>query len=95
MMINQTYINQADLLLQVIPHIATEKTLALKGGTAINLFLRNMPRLSVDIDLTYLLFDNRETALANISDSLGRIKEQITKSVPGTTVNSHPIEGNG
>jgi len=44
-MINQSYINQADLLLQVIPHIATEKTLALKGGTAINLFLRNMPRL--------------------------------------------------
>jgi hypothetical protein len=39
-MINQSYLNQADLLLQVIPHIATEKTLALKGGTAINLFLR-------------------------------------------------------
>ncbi len=94
MMINQTYINQADLLLQVIPHIATEKTLALKGGTAINLFLRNMPRLSVDIDLTYLLFDNREKALANISDSIGRIKEQIIKFVPGTKVNSHTIEGN-
>jgi len=38
--------DQADLLLQVIPHIAKEKTLALKGGTAINLFLRDMPRLS-------------------------------------------------
>ena len=44
-MIIQSYLNQAGLLLQVIPHIATEKTLALKGGTAINLFLRNMPRL--------------------------------------------------
>jgi len=66
-MIIQSYLNQADLLLQVIPHIATEKTLALKGGTAINLFLRNMPRLSVGIDLTYLPFDNRETALTNIS----------------------------
>lgn len=93
-MINQSYINQADLLLQVIPHIATEKTLALKGGTAINLFLRNMPRLSVDIDLTYLLLDNRETALANISDSLGRIRERITKSIPGITVNNYIIEGN-
>jgi len=93
-MINQSYIKQAELLLQVIPHIATEKTLALKGGTAINLFLRNMPRLSVDIDLTYLPFDTRETALANISDSLGRIRERITKSIPGSTVNNHIIEGN-
>ncbi len=93
-MINQSYLNQADLLLQVIPHIATEKTLALKGGTAINLFLRNMPRLSVDIDLTYLPFDNRETALTNISDSLGRIRERITKSIHGITVNNHTIEGN-
>lgn len=68
-MIDQSYINQADLLLQVIPHIAKEKTFALKGGTAINLFLRGMPRLSVDIDLTYLPFVNRETALTSISDS--------------------------
>ncbi|MGE5456814.1 MAG: nucleotidyl transferase AbiEii/AbiGii toxin family protein [Methanococcaceae archaeon] len=93
-MINQSYINQADLLLQVIPHIATEKNLALKGGTAINLFLRNMPRLSVDIDLTYLPFENRETAMANISDSLGRIRERIMKSIPGITVNNHIVEGN-
>ena len=93
-MIIQSYLNQADLLLQVIPHIATEKALALKGGTAINLFLRNMPRLSVDIDLTYLPFDNRETALTNISDSLGKIRERITKSIPGTTVNKQTIKGN-
>ena len=93
-MINQSYLNQADLLLQVIPHIATEKTLGLKGGTAINLFLRNMPRLSVDIDLTYLPFDNRETALTNISDSLGRIRERLVKSIQGVTVNNHTIEGN-
>ena len=93
-MINQSYLNQADLLLQVIPHIATEKTLALKGGTAINLFLHNMPRLSVDIDLTYLPFDNRVTALTNISDSLGRIRERIMKSVSGTIVTNNAVEGN-
>ncbi len=93
-MITQSYISQADLLLHVIPHISTEETLALKGGTAINLFLRDMPRLSVDIDLTYLPFDNRETALTNISDSLGRIRERIVKSIPGTTVNNHAFEGN-
>ena len=93
-MIIQSYLNQADFLLQVIPHIATEKALALKGGTAINLFLRNMARLSVDIDLTYLPFDNRETALTNISGSLGKIRERITKSIPGTTINKHSIKGN-
>ncbi|MBN1185561.1 MAG: nucleotidyl transferase AbiEii/AbiGii toxin family protein [Bacteroidales bacterium] len=93
-MINQSYLNQADLLLQVIPHVAKEKTLGLKGGTAINLFLRNMPRLSVDIDLTYLPFDGRETALTNISDSLGRIRERLMKTIPGITVNNHTIEGN-
>lgn len=93
-MIIQSYLNQADLLLQVIPHIATEKALALKGGTAINLFLRDMPRLSVDIDLTYLPFDDRETALTNISDSLGKIRERITKSIPGTTINKNTIKGN-
>ena len=93
-MIDQSYLIQADLLLQVIPHIAKEKTLALKGGTAINLFLREMPRLSVDIDLTYLPFVNRETALTNISDSLGRIRERITGSIPGAAVTNHIIEGN-
>jgi predicted nucleotidyltransferase component of viral defense system len=53
-MISDSYFFQAVLLLQVIPHIAIENTLALKGGTAINLFLSSMPRVSVDIDLTYL-----------------------------------------
>lgn len=53
-----------------------------------------MPRLSVDLDLTYLPFDDRETALTNISDSLGKIRERITKSIPGTTINKNTIKGN-
>jgi len=93
-MISVSYISQADMLLQVIPHIAAEKALALKGGTAINLFLHNMPRLSVDIDITYLPFDKREIALTNISDALGRIRERIGKSIPDTIVNSHFVEEN-
>lgn len=91
-MISSKYKSQADLLIQVIPHIAEEEVFALKGGTAINLFLRNMPRLSVDIDLTYLSFDDRETALANISAALDRIKERIEKSIPGTIVTLLPGE---
>ena len=47
------YVSQVRLLLSVLPDIAGEDVFALKGGTAINLFCRNMPRLSVDIDLTY------------------------------------------
>lgn len=49
------YKNQVKLLLDVIPIVANEEVFALHGGTAINLFVRNMPRLSVDIDLTYIL----------------------------------------
>ena len=47
-------------MLQVMPYVAVEKCFALKGGTAINLFIRDVPRLSVDIDLTYLPLEPRE-----------------------------------
>jgi hypothetical protein len=40
------------LLVEVLPVVAGEPCFALKGGTAINLFVRDLPRLSVDIDLT-------------------------------------------
>ncbi len=53
-MISEHYRRQVTLLVRVIPYIEPETAFALKGGTAINLFIRNMPRLSVDIDLTYL-----------------------------------------
>jgi hypothetical protein len=45
-----------------------------------------MPRLSVDIDLTYLPIDDRETALKSISDGLGRIKADLEKSISGISV---------
>jgi hypothetical protein len=48
------YRRQVVLLIHTLPVIAEEKGLALKGGTAINLFMRNMPRLPVDVDLTYV-----------------------------------------
>ncbi|NOX86110.1 MAG: nucleotidyl transferase AbiEii/AbiGii toxin family protein, partial [Chlorobi bacterium] len=58
-MIAAKYLAQVDLLLQIMPYVAKEEIFALKGGTAINLFVRDMPRLSVDMDLTYLPFDTR------------------------------------
>lgn len=54
MPLNDVYRQQAALLVRMLPFVAEEGCFALKGGTAINLFLRDMPRLSVDIDLTYL-----------------------------------------
>jgi hypothetical protein len=48
------YFRQAELLLRVLPFVNEEEVFALKGGTAINFILRDLPRLSIDIDLTYL-----------------------------------------
>ncbi|MBA3991921.1 MAG: hypothetical protein C0469_00240 [Cyanobacteria bacterium DS2.3.42] len=49
MIADARYRRQVSLLMRVLPVIAQEKCFALKGGTAINLFIRDMPRLSVDI----------------------------------------------
>ena len=87
-MILQKYRAQVDLLLQMLPYIAKEQDFALKGGTAINLFVRDLPRLSVDIDLTYLPFHDRDSALLNIQNALGRIKESIERTIAGINVNT-------
>ena len=71
--VRSTYIEQISLLLSVLPSISAEEAFALKGGTAINLFYRDMPRLSVDIDLTYLPVHDRETSLKEIDSALDRI----------------------
>jgi predicted nucleotidyltransferase component of viral defense system len=92
-MIDPKYKAQVDLLLQTIPYVAKETIFALKGGTAINLFLRNMPRLSLDIDLTYLPIDDRDTALRSISDGLGRIKADLEKLIRGINVTPTSREG--
>jgi len=78
------YKKQVNLLLSVLPLIAKEKSLALHGGTAINMFYSNMPRLSVDIDLTYLPVANREDSLAGISAALQQIASQINALLPET-----------
>lgn len=76
------YRKQVELLVRTIPHVAQESCFALKGGTAINLFIRNMPRLSVDIDLTYLPVNDRAQALQEIDLALKRIAERIRNRDP-------------
>ncbi|MFY0652564.1 MAG: nucleotidyl transferase AbiEii/AbiGii toxin family protein [Cyclobacteriaceae bacterium] len=85
-MINETYRGQVSLLLSVLPEIAKEKCFALPGGTAINLFVREMARLSVDIDLTYLPIEDRQTSLDNIADALEQIKKRVFSILPKATV---------
>lgn len=80
----ETYRAQVRLLLDVLPFVAEEPCFALKGGTAINLFVHDLPRLSVDIDLTYLLRDDRDTALKAIGEALRRIKARIEAVLPRT-----------
>ena len=80
------YRKQVELLVQTLPHVAEETCFALKGGTAINLFVRDMPRLSVDIDLTYLPIADREHSLAEIEAALKRIGERIKKLRPSYTI---------
>jgi predicted nucleotidyltransferase component of viral defense system len=81
------FFKQAELMLKTIPHVAAESCFALKGGTAINLFVRDMPRLSVDIDLAYLPVDEpRETALKKSGEALGRIAATIKRTISGTRV---------
>jgi hypothetical protein len=79
----KVYRQQVALLLSVLPEVAKETCFALHGGTAINLFVRDMPRLSVDIDLTYLPIEDRETSFKHIAEALERIKRNIEKVVPG------------
>ena len=94
-MISPQYRVQADLLLQIIPIIAKEEIFALEGGTAINLFIRDMPRLSVDLDLKYLPIDDRETAIRSITAGLTRIKKDLEKSFKRITVIFNPTEKGG
>jgi predicted nucleotidyltransferase component of viral defense system len=85
------YHAQVALLIRILPHVVTEDCFAIKGGTAINLFLRDLPRLSVDIDLTYLPIEPRDTSLDEISTALKRIGEAITKTIPGSKIFPIPL----
>ncbi|WP_049730541.1 nucleotidyl transferase AbiEii/AbiGii toxin family protein [Rhizobium ecuadorense] len=78
-MARDQYLSQLDLLVQALPIIADEPAFALKGGTAINLFYRDLPRLSVDIDLTYLPLKPRDESLAEIDEVLDRVAAKVER----------------
>ena len=80
---SEQYRRQVALLVRTIPLVATETCFALKGGTAINLFVRDMPRLSVDIDLTYLPVEDRATSLANIDAAMQQLEKRVREGLRG------------
>ena len=71
------YFSRVDLLLTILPDVMQDQRLALKGGTAINMFFLEMPRLSVDIDLTYLPIESRTTSLNSIDQIFHDIKQRL------------------
>jgi hypothetical protein len=85
-MTNKAYQKQVRLLLSVLPEVAKETCFALHGGTAINLFVHDMPRLSIDIDLTYVPVEDRASSLQHIDEALGRTKKRIESVVAGARV---------
>jgi len=75
---NQVYLDTARLLTQVAPFVFEDGVFALKGGTAINLFIRDMPRLSVDLDLVFIDHHlSRDKALASINKAIGKARNRL------------------
>ena len=83
---NNIFYQQADLLISVLPHLFKENDFAMHGGTAINFFIRSMPRISVDIDMIYLKILPRDESLKNISDELKDVKDKLLSAVPGIEI---------
>ena len=82
MALRDDYRAQVDLLLRCLPAVDGVRVFTLMGGTAINLFHPNMPRLSVDIDLTYLPDHARAQAIANIHSELEAMTEVLRTIIP-------------
>jgi len=84
------YDEQVKLLIRCLPAVASVETFALKGGTAINLFVQpDFPRLSVDIDIIYLPLQNREDSLLEIEAGLLQIEKKLINTLSGISITLH------
>lgn len=70
---DRRYTDRVRLLMEILPVLAQEPRFALKGGTAINLFEHDLPRLSVDIDLAWLPANDYATDVKSIAEALERL----------------------
>ena len=94
-MVNNPFTEHVRLLVALLPRVAKQECFALKGGTAINMFLRDMPRLSIDIDLAYLPVEDRDTSLEAIDKAIGAISADIEQHVPRADVKPSVLRGTG
>lgn len=77
---NNRYRQKVELLLRILPFVTDEECFAIHGGTAINLFVKDLYRLSVDIDVTYIPVEDRNTSLLRINEALERISERVKRT---------------
>ena len=84
------YRKQVALLIRIMPSVYKIKEFAVHGGTAINLFHRNLLRYSVDIDVTYIPIEDSQQSLASINQKLLEVKKNIEKTIPGVVVKHKP-----
>lgn len=90
--LNSKYLEQVSTLIDIIPFIASDQKFALKGGTAINMFLLDMPRLSIDIDLCYLPLAPRDQALREIGEFVKSLSLKIN-SLGFKTTEKRTLDG--
>ena len=83
---SSVYAQKVELLLRLIPIVMEEQVFAIHGGTAINLFLKDLPRYSVDIDLTYILLVDCQISLDDINLHLKTIADKAKKAFKGMHV---------
>lgn len=83
---NKIYRRKVELLLRILPFVTDEDCFAIHGGTAINLFVKNLYRLSVDIDVTYIPIEDRNTSLQRINEALVRISDRVKRQFPDVSV---------
>jgi hypothetical protein len=88
-LMDKAYVDTVRLMLDVAPDVFTSGRFALKGGTALNMFVRDMPRLSVDIDVVFVEHTGgRGVALAQIANELASIKQRLDRR--GVVVDINP-----
>ncbi|MGC3978375.1 MAG: nucleotidyl transferase AbiEii/AbiGii toxin family protein [Paludibacteraceae bacterium] len=87
---NELYKKQVALLIRIMPSVYRIQDFAVHGGTAINLFHKNMPRYSVDIDITYIPVQDRDESLKAINTHLVELKQMIEKTIPGIRITHKP-----
>jgi predicted nucleotidyltransferase component of viral defense system len=89
-MLNEEYQEQVRLLLRIIPVVSKIDCFAIHGGTAINMFVQDLPRYSVDIDITYLPIQARNESLSAIKRHLDEVKDKVKNLIPGIVIQDKP-----